>query len=336
MRCEPDQIWNVAWANASRFLRAVVNTKGEAQVLLERIPETLPYEEILGPDEPIIEGPYVKDLTLSLPSSFLQMEETLEAQGFYPMSEWWRRVVSRIYMFPRPRIVIRVGRRGGKSSTLTRYCAHEMLYAGFEPPKGDQLIYPIVCQDKQRSRDRLKDLTQVLEALGYTDKLGMTKTTDGEIRFPDLRKAVRCVTCSPAAVVGVTCMGGIGDEVTRWRDSEGREMAAEVLRAWAPGLLTMVPYGARLTLISSPVGENDVHAKLFALGTTDDQLVFYAPTWVANPHESASKEATRSIEPDEQTWLREYGAIPLKIGLHQFFPKELLDAASQPKGDHSG
>ncbi len=328
MRCKPEDLWEVSWQNASRFLRAVENTKGEAQVLLERIPETVPYDDLLGPDEDLIEGPYVKDLQLTLPDTFVQMNKALEAEGFYQMSPWWNRVFSRIYMFPRARIVVRAGRRGGKSSMLSRYCAHEILYAGFEPPKGDQLIYPIVCQDKQRSRDRLKDITQVLEALGYSDKLGATRTTDGEIRFPDLRKTIRCTTCSPAAVVGVTCMGGIGDEVTRWRDSEGRDMAAEVLRAWSPGLLTMLPFGARLALISSPVGENDVHAKLFALGTTDAQLAFSAPTWVAasnNP--SASKEATRQAEPDEQTWLREYGAIPLVIGSHQFFPNELLDAA---------
>lgn len=332
MRCKPEEIWEVAWANASRFLRAVVNTKGEAQVLLEEVPKELPYDELLKPDEELIDGPYVKDLTLSLPESFIKMNQALEAAGFYEMSPWWERVISRIYMFPRGRIVIRVGRRGGKSSMLSRYCAHEILYAGFEAPKGDQLIYPIVCQDKQRSRDRLKDITQVLEALGFSDKFGATKTTDGEIRFPDMRKVIRCTTCTPAAVVGVTCMGGIGDEVTRWRDSEGREMAAEVLRAWSPGLLTMIPFGARLALISSPVGENDAHAKLFSLGTTDGQLVFYAPTWVAasnNPN--ASKQATRDAEPDEQTWLREYGAVPMTVGLHQFFPNELLDSAMKER-----
>jgi hypothetical protein len=331
MICDPDDVVRISREHASRFLGIRINESGLGQVILEKEipPELLPPDSLadFDPDEPTIPGPYSVSIDLDLPETFKQMNATLENSGFYKMTDWWTRVISRIYMFPRPRIVIRAGRRGGKSSSLARYTCHEALYAGFEAPKGDWLVYPLICQDKRTATDRLESCSQILEALGYTDKNGATKTTAQEIKFPDFRKTIRCVTCTPAAVVGMTCFGSTGDEVTRWRDSNDREIAAEVLKSLAPSMLTMTPKGARLVLISSPMGQKDEHAKAFALGTTEHQLVFYAPTWIANTSPEASKEATRSIEPDYQTWLREYGAIPSALGSHQFFPPDLLREA---------
>lgn len=331
MICNSEDVVRLARENASRFLGLRMSKDGRGQVILENEqpikntpPETLADYD---PTEAVIPGPYEVSIDLELPETFKQMNATLEAAGFYKMSPWWERVFSRIYMFPRPRSVIRAGRRGGKSSSLARYTCHETLYAGFEAPKGDWLVYPLICQDKRTANDRLKSCTQILETLGYSDKNGATKTTELEIKFPDFRKTIRCVTCTPAAVVGMTCFGSTGDEVTRWRDSNDREVAAEVLKSLAPSMLTMTQKGARLILISSPMGQDDEHAKAYARGTTPQQLVFYAPTWVANPSDETTKEATQLLEPDFQTWLREFGAIPQAVGAHQFFPPDLLAEA---------
>lgn len=333
MLCKPEEIGDLAWANASRFLRAIVNEQGQGQVLLEREqPKGLvPPDSLADYDstEALIPGPYVSDVGLELPESFRAMNDMLVAKGHHPLSPWWERVFARIYMFPRGRIVIRVGRRGGKTSSLARYAAHEILYGRFEAPKGDKLVYPIVCQNKITAGENLGKLADVFRDLGMKDMMAVTAS---EIRFEDLKKTIRVTTCSASAVVGITCMGGIGDEVTRWMDHEGRSNAVEVIRAWGPGLLTMSRQGARLALISSPVGTNDVHATYYVLGTTDHQLVAYAPTWVANPSEQTTKEATRILEADEQVWLREFGAIPMAVGLHQFFPDELIEQAKKGFG----
>lgn len=63
------------------------------------------------------------------------LERALSARGFPPMSPWWRETVSEFYGTARRQLVLRVGRRGGKSTSLARIACLKpsMATTGFPP-----------------------------------------------------------------------------------------------------------------------------------------------------------------------------------------------------------
>jgi hypothetical protein len=65
----------------------------------------------------------------------------------------------------------------------------------------------------------------------------------------------------------------------------------------------------------------------FDLGETAHQQVAFAPTWIAHP--AITEEETRRIEPDEDRWLREFGAVPFEGSDAGVFAPLLLDRATR-------
>ena len=65
------------------------------------------------------------------------LDATLVLAGFPPTSPWWRSRIARFLTSGRSRWVLRVGRRGGKSSTLSRLLVAWMLWGPWTIPPGD-------------------------------------------------------------------------------------------------------------------------------------------------------------------------------------------------------
>ncbi len=233
---------------------------------------------------------------------FVALDAVLRAAGFPATSPWWLATLRGWYATGKRRLTPRVGRRGGKSSTLCRLAVAEALYGDHKVPPGDVGVVAIISARRPDALERLRTIKAILDALGtrYSEK-GDT------IELRDKRIVFTVFTASIAGVSGFTGIFVLCDEVAKWRDSDtGANPAAVVIGSVTPTLATM-PNG-RIVLSSSPMGLLDAHADAYALGDTSFQVTAHAPSWLANP--SLTEAGTRELEPDEVVWAREYAAIP--------------------------
>ncbi len=252
---------------------------------------------------------------------FDALEGVLVASGFPATSPWWRSRLRRWYATGKRRLAARVGRRGGKSSTLCRLAVTEALYGDHKVPPGDVGVVAIISARRPDALERLRTIKAILDALGtaYSER-GDT------IELRDKRVVFTVFTASIAGVSGFTGIFVLCDEVAKWRDSDtGANPAAVVIGSVTPTLATM-PNG-RIVLSSSPMGLLDAHADAFGLGDTPFQMVAHAPSWVANP--SITEASTHDLEPDEVVWAREYAAIPQAEAETSLLMAVLLDRCTR-------
>jgi hypothetical protein len=244
-----------------------------------------------------------------------------ELKPWPPMSPWWRKVVGRVYFFNKPEIVARVGRRGGKSTTLCRIAVYEAVYAKHRDSASERGYFAIISAERGQAQERLLTCARILQVLGIEHK-----PTKDMIDLVGINRGIRVFTASVSGVVSFTSIGALCDEECHWKDKDSeRNPAPEVLKNLRPTMLTNSKT-ARLWHLSAPYSVFDEHYAAFERGTDRTfQTCFYAPTWVANPSET--EETTRSREPDEQTWQCQYKAIPLPSEENTFFPSDHIDSA---------
>ncbi len=244
-----------------------------------------------------------------------------ELKPWPPMSQWWRKTIGRAYFFNKPEIVARVGRRGGKSTSLCRVAVYEAVYAKHRDSASERGYFAIISAERGQAQERLLTCARILEVLGIDHK-----PTKDMIDLKGINRGIRVFTASVSGVVSFTCIGALCDEEAHWKDKDAdRNPAPEVLKNLRPTMLTNAKT-ARLWHLSAPYSVFDEHYAAFERGTDPRfQTCFYAPTWVANPSET--EESTRTREPDEQTWQCQYKAIPLPSEENTFFPADHIDSA---------
>jgi hypothetical protein len=260
-----------------------------------------------------------------------EIERRLVARGFPATSRWWRKAIARWYRKGCRQLVARVGRRGGKSSTLSRLAVAEALYGHHDVPPGDLAYAAIISTDRREAVGRLRTIQAILNALGvayepvphtplaiYIDE----ERSDGE----PYRVGFRVFTASIAGVSGFTAFFVLCDEVSKWKDEDtGANPGREVLASVRPTMATQ--RNGRIVLSSSPFGMLDAHYDAFEAGETPFQAVAYAPTWEANP--SVTEADTHGLEPDEAIWLREYKAVPQAEIESSLLTEVLINAATR-------
>ncbi len=254
-------------------------------------------------------------LAVSFLARFDALDRELVTAGFPPTSPWWRGELGRFMSGARRRWVIRVGRRGGKSSTLSRLAVAWALWGTYKIPPGDVGVVAFVSVDRSEAGARLRTIAKVLDVLGvdYDQRAEEIELKDKPITF-------RVTTCSITAV-GFTAILVVGDECARWESRESMaNPAKEVLGSLAPTMATQ-PH-AFMVLSSSPWSVDDHHAELFDVGDSDHQVVSFAPTWLANP--TITEAQTHELEPDARVWSREYAAVPSAAISSAFDAAEVL------------
>lgn len=286
------------------------------------IPET--YEIPLAPEAPIpltTKHTFVARQVRDLWETYLEIEQRLVAAGWPKTSDYWLAELEAFYAGNYKRFVARVGRRGGKTSTLCRVVANEVLYSGYAIPPGDIGTFVIISKDREDARDKLVQIGKILDALGIDYK----QTLD-EITLANYPVRIKSLVATISGVVSITSIGILEDEVSRWRDTKsGANPAKEVLASLRPSMKTQPT--AHEFMISSPWGMDDVHYYTVEEGTTAWQYVTIAPTWVANPLPSCTEEACRAEEPDAVIFAREFGAIPMPAGAGSFYDMRIVSAA---------
>ncbi len=253
---------------------------------------------------------------------FDEVDATLVAKGFPPTSLWWRAAFERWYRGGKRQLVARVGRRGGKSSSLSRLAVVEALYGRHSVPPGDVGVVAVVSTDRSEAYGRLRTIEAILDALGIAYRPCRGGIIG--IELVSRRIAFRVFTASISGVSGFTSVFVMCDEVSKWSDADtGANPASEVLASIRPTMQTQT--NARMVLSSSPMGMYDAHFDAFELGETDGQVVAHAPSWVANP--TITEEQTRRDEPNESRWAREYAAIPQTEAESSLISEYLVDRA---------
>jgi hypothetical protein len=234
--------------------------------------------------------------------AYQDIDAALVEARFEPTSAWWLGELRRFFSRKRRRWIVRVGRRGGKSSTLCRLAVVVALFGAWSVPVGDIAVVPFVSVRTDEAAARLRTIRAILEALDLDfDERGNEIELKGERAV--LFKVFPCNIDS----VGFTSILVVGDEVARWESRDtGANPAKEVCGSLAPTMATQPT--AFMVLSSSPWSSDDYHAEQFDLGETDHQMVSYAPTWVAHP--AITEDETHALEPDHRVWSREYAAVP--------------------------
>lgn len=253
--------------------------------------------------------------------------ETRLAKGrakFHAMPAWWTAELQRFYDSARRQSVWRVGRRGGKSSTICRVVCVEAYYGDHSWPDDDEGVVMIISADQKQAKQRLRSCAVILREMNIEH----TQTAD-ELRFKNARNqnvVIRVHSASISSVVGCTCICAVLDEVSRWGENDRTGNPSEaILESLIPTMATQP--NAKIFMISSPMGEEDLHAKAFAEGETPFQTVHFAPTWVANP--SLTEAYCRdSLSKTKRIFDREYAAIPQGAFEHGFYDFQLLVAAT--------
>lgn len=254
------------------------------------------------------------------------MDLALERSGFPPISPWWWQTLER-FLRRVPdglrSLVLRVGRRGGKSSTLCRLAVAWGIWGEWSVPPGDVGVVAFISVSKDEASQRLRTIESILQAL----RIRFRRTGEG-IELEDRRCVFKVFAARTDSVIGFTCIAEFDDEVAAWRDTDtGANPASDVLSFMAPTRATQL-FAFRV-VSSSPRSISDAHAKMFDQGDTDGQMVAHAPTWLANP--TITEEQTRRDEPDLRVWSREYAAIPQAAALGAFDVEAVDRAFIWPK-----
>lgn len=251
------------------------------------------------------------------------LDEALVAQGFPATTRWWYATLERFYASGRRQLVVRAGRRAGKSSTLCRLAACEALWGQHQIPPGDTGVVAIISTDRKEAGKRLVTIKAILDALGEP-----YRPIEGGGGIQLTRKAVQFAvyTASVSGVSGFTSVFVFCDEVAKWRDADtGANPARQVLASVRPTMAGQ-PH-ARIFLSSSPFGHLDAHANAYDAGDDDFQLCAWASTWIARP--GLTEAETHLLEKNEDVWRREYAAIPMEGDECSMLSAALLDAATR-------
>lgn len=231
------------------------------------------------------------------------LDRALVAKSWPALSPWWVATLVAFILSGCRQLVVRSGRRGGKSSSLTRFAvAFALAYDCTTIPPGDIGVVAFFSVRQSEAASRLRTVKAILDATGVK-----WKPVENGIELVGKPIAFLSYPATLAAALGFTSILIVCDEMAAWRDSStGANPATEVLAAVRPTMASQ--RAARIILSSSAKGLLDAHAKAYAEGETRFQTTAFAETWVANP--TLTEAELRAEEPNERVFDREYGAIP--------------------------
>lgn len=264
---------------------------------------------------------------MSVLDRLLALDAALVSKGWPPLSPWWQYTLTRFVESNRRQLVLRVGRRGGKSSSLVRFAvAFALSFDVSQIPPGDVGVIAFISTRQDEASQRLRTIKSALDAINVR-----WRPIDGGVELVGRPIAFKVFPASIAGVSGFTAILVVADEVSKWRDAEsGANPATDVLAAVRPTMATQS--AARMILSSSPLTNDDAHARAFDAGDTDHQITALATSWEANP--TITEEQTRRDEPDARVWAREYAAIPQSSVLGAFDGDAVKRAFCHPR--HNG
>lgn len=230
-------------------------------------------------------------------------EVVARSRGAHPIAPRWWESLERFYRSGCEQLVVRKGRRVGASTTvMPRLFVATLLVSQHPIPEGETSVLGCVSVKRKEAVSRLRNVEAVLKVMRVPYKMA-----SDEIEVVGTGRVIKVLTASHRTEVGQCIELLWCDELSRWYNEDtSTNPASEVMAALKPSLATVE--NSKRFLVSSPMGDEDYHAKEYERGDTDDQCVDHFATWDVIP--ALTKERTKRLEPDEKTWLREYGGVP--------------------------
>jgi len=256
---------------------------------------------------------------------FFAIDASLAASGQPPLSAFWRATIERFVKSRKRTLVVRAGRRSGKSLTMCKLAIAFALLGKWTIPPGELAAVAIVSVSLAEAQNKLRLIRAMLVALNVT----IARETTTEIELANVPIVFRCMAANMRTVVGVSSIFILIDEASRIRDEvTGANACREVVAGLRPTMATH--RDAVMAMVSAPLGKSDYHAESFDKGETADQAVAHCETWVGNP--TITEADTHALEPDPRLWAREYAAIP-QAGLLSAFEPDDVDRGFKPRSD---
>ena len=256
---------------------------------------------------------------------FFAFDATLAGSGHPPLSAFWRRTIERFMRGGKRSLIVRAGRRSGKSLTCCKLSIAFALLGTWTIPPGELAAVAIVSVSIAEAQNKLRLIRAMLVALNVP----IARETTTEIELQNLPIVFKCMAANMRTVVGISAIFLLIDEAARMRDEvTGANAARDVVATLRPTQATFKE--AVMVIVSAPLGKSDYHAECFDKGETAEQSVAHCPTWEGNP--TISEADTHALEPDPRLWAREYAAIP-QAGLLSAFDEPDVERAFKPRAD---
>lgn len=152
----------------------------------------------------------------------LWQDVKLVAAGFPAMSEWWTFTLRAFYASGKRWLVVRVGRGGGKSTTLTRISSAENVFGERDVPPGQRWMWPFISVSTTDANRRIVEIVAILGAINVPTER-VTRGNNPTIELVDMRgNAIGWVALAStiAGVSGPSTTGATIDEEAKLRDSK--------------------------------------------------------------------------------------------------------------------
>ncbi len=256
-------------------------------------------------------------------SAYQWLDAQLVSLGWHASSPLWLDIIERFMRSSKKRLVVQMGRRGGKTVHICRIVATIVLFGKYSIPQGDVGYFPILSVKLKDAKKKLAILRKILTALKVN-----FKATKEELILTDYPVIIESRAASANTVVGDTCIGLMLEEVSRWRDKDSNANPAKgILSSIRPNMATQPE--AMEFMISSPWSTEDAHYQAVEEGDTDAQMVVKGvASWVANP--TVTEAWCRNAEPIDLFFNREYASIPMPAGTEAFYTPYDVDQAMRP------
>lgn len=149
-----------------------------------------------------------------------------------PLSPWWRFAFGEFFASGKRWFLGCVGRRGGKSSSISRVGASHVILTERSIPPGDTGIAPLVSTEKREATSRLRNLRAVLDRLGVEYSARESSEGGGTITLQDSQGHACEFRVQPATVSaasGFTGVWALCDEETKWKNKDTNANPAPVV-----------------------------------------------------------------------------------------------------------
>lgn len=204
----------------------------------------------------------------------LWTDQRVTDRGLPPMSTWWRQSLGLFYRSGKRWGIFRVGRGGGKSTTLVRVAACEAVFANRQIPPGQRWMWPFLSVEQADAARRIIELQTVLRCMGiYTEiKKVSNRLTVELMDINGQQIEFISIAATIAGVSGPTTIGATIDEEAKLRDKvKNVNPSTEILISLMQTFRARE--GVRAIRCSSAWTDGSSHAQAIDEGDTDSNFI---------------------------------------------------------------
>jgi hypothetical protein len=204
----------------------------------------------------------------------LWTDEKVTARGLPPMSSWWRQSLGLFYASGKRWGIFRVGRGGGKSTTLVRVAGSEAVFAERQIPPGQRWMWPFLSVEQADASRRVLELQIVLRCMGIATEIKKVSNRL-TIELNDINGQLIefiSIAATIAGVSGPTTIGTTIDEEAKLRDKvKNVNPSTEILISLMQTFRARE--GVRAIRCSSAWTDGGSHAQSIDEGDTDSNFI---------------------------------------------------------------